>query len=369
MKIGIITIHFSYSYGACLQTLATVKAVEKLGHEGKIIDYQDYYSTRRHRWYTIDSHTSIQSNIKEIIKRVIYGWHRNGEKNFAQFYQELPKTKKVYFSFNELNQLDNDEEFDIVVSGSDQIWNPEIFSNGLQPAYYLGFETKAKKIAYASSMGSYVPDDKTRSLQQSYLRKYSHIGVREQYTSDILNHEMGLMATTVADPTLLLNKEEWRQIQQTIQMPKRYILLYVLNVASFDKKYGDVVRYYKDKFSAEVVQISIYSYKLNCSDKLVANCTMEQFVFAVNNSCVVITDSFHGMTISLLQEKDFVILKMSNPKRIETLLNRIELMDYYCENMDQVKKLSYPIDYSSITPRIEEYRDESLQWLKNSIEK
>lgn len=94
MKIGIITIHFSYSYGACLQTLATVKAVGKLGHEGKIIDYQDYYSTRRHRWYTIDSHASIQSNIKEIIKRVIYGWHRNGEKNFARFYQELPKTKK-----------------------------------------------------------------------------------------------------------------------------------------------------------------------------------------------------------------------------------------------------------------------------------
>lgn len=369
MKIGIITLHFSYSYGACLQTWATVKAIEKLGHEGKVIDYQDYYSTRRHKWYTIDPYVSIQSNIKEIIKRVVYGWHRNGQKNFARFYQELPKTKKVYCSFNELNQLDEDEGFDVVVSGSDQIWNPEIFSNGLQPAYYLGFETKAKRIAYASSMGSYVPDEKIQAIQKKYLKEYSYIGVREQYTSDILNQELGLVATTVADPTLLLTKEEWRKIQQVIQMPKRYILLYVLNVASFDKKYSDVVKYYKNKCNAEVVQVSIYSYKLNCSDKLIDNCTMEQFVFAVSNSCMVITDSFHGMTISLLQEKDFVILKMSNPKRIETLLNRIELIDYYCENIEQVKNLSYPIAYSSVTPRIEEYREESLQWLKNSIEK
>lgn len=50
------------------------------------------------------------------------------------------------------------EPFDVIISGSDQVWNPTCGGlNKLNPIYYLAFADKNryKKIAYASSLGSY----------------------------------------------------------------------------------------------------------------------------------------------------------------------------------------------------------------------
>ena len=39
MKTGLVTFYHIHHYGACLQALATERAVEALGHECEIIDY------------------------------------------------------------------------------------------------------------------------------------------------------------------------------------------------------------------------------------------------------------------------------------------------------------------------------------------
>ena len=39
MNIKIITRHFPANYGSILQSIATQKAIEKLGHKSQIIDY------------------------------------------------------------------------------------------------------------------------------------------------------------------------------------------------------------------------------------------------------------------------------------------------------------------------------------------
>ena len=41
MKVGILTFHNAYNYGAVLQTYATQEIVKSYGHEVEIIDYHN----------------------------------------------------------------------------------------------------------------------------------------------------------------------------------------------------------------------------------------------------------------------------------------------------------------------------------------
>ena len=40
MRTGLITFHFAHHYGAQLQALATMRAIQSLGHDCEIIDYR-----------------------------------------------------------------------------------------------------------------------------------------------------------------------------------------------------------------------------------------------------------------------------------------------------------------------------------------
>ena len=46
MRTGLITFHFAHHYGAQLQALATMRAIQSLGHDCEIIDYRLPHTTR-----------------------------------------------------------------------------------------------------------------------------------------------------------------------------------------------------------------------------------------------------------------------------------------------------------------------------------
>ena len=64
MRVGIITLfHNNYNYGAYLQAYALQKAIESLGYEVKIIDYDRLLDRK------LNKETFIQKIKKRIIKR------------------------------------------------------------------------------------------------------------------------------------------------------------------------------------------------------------------------------------------------------------------------------------------------------------
>ena len=69
MKIGIITIHHSCNYGACLQSFALYKYLELLGYTVEIIDlhrpfHDDYVVSKRFHAYLYREET-----FKQFLKR------------------------------------------------------------------------------------------------------------------------------------------------------------------------------------------------------------------------------------------------------------------------------------------------------------
>lgn len=68
MRAGLITFHFAHHYGAQLQALATMKAIQGLGHDCEIIDYRLPHTTRTNQLFkksgsvrgmASDAHTAL----------------------------------------------------------------------------------------------------------------------------------------------------------------------------------------------------------------------------------------------------------------------------------------------------------------------
>ena len=68
MRTGLITFHFAHHYGAQLQALATMRAIQSLGHDCEIIDYRLPHTTRTNQLFkksggvrgmASDAHTAL----------------------------------------------------------------------------------------------------------------------------------------------------------------------------------------------------------------------------------------------------------------------------------------------------------------------
>ena len=137
MKIGIITILKVNNYGAELQAYALQRVLNLLGYDAEIIDYL-FYKNPQHK-KTIRSKPNFRFGIKKIfverlypiyvkIKMFLNSKNENVRKQrFALFHKKNTRLSKTYKTIDELFEAKMD--YDIYMVGSDQVWNPGIYSS------------------------------------------------------------------------------------------------------------------------------------------------------------------------------------------------------------------------------------------------
>ena len=152
MKIEVVTLHYIYNYGSLLQTYATQKKFESMGHKVETVDY-------------VRPNAKDEKLIDDTVKNKNFG-NPIKNKTFVTLKRfEKKKIKKVSKDFldnyvhltrhyEDYEDLKNNPPIaDVYCTGSDQTWNSE-YNGGLLPAYYLDFAPKGKKkIGYAVSIG------------------------------------------------------------------------------------------------------------------------------------------------------------------------------------------------------------------------
>lgn len=120
MKTGLLTFYHIHHYGAMLQAYATERAVASLGSECEIIDYyvnQDNTLFQRP--------TGLGSAAHDAHTALHYGPLKARYERFEAFSREnLNISGRRYQSLEELRQAEL--PYDVLLSGSDQIWNPKI---------------------------------------------------------------------------------------------------------------------------------------------------------------------------------------------------------------------------------------------------
>ena len=371
MKIGLVTLHNSYSYGACLQAYATYLVLSQMGYDVEFVNYTNSFEQSQNRIISTNPLLGIKGNIVKTLENIFLRQYYNRKASFDHFHRTLKKS--LYFSKIEDMQ---DLKYDILLSGSDQLWNPDIF-NKLDEVFFLNFGVANKRLSYAASAGSYVFSDQERERLSCLLSRYDYISTREERLNQLVTKLTGREdIKNVIDPTLLVTKERWREVASLVPsaVPDRdFILLYMIGVPykEYKRTYLPIVEYYKRRLGLRVYAITSFSFiKVAGTDKSLNILSPEQFIKVIGDASLIITSSFHGVAFSIIQNKLFVALSTANPVRINNLLKILNIdgrvLDSF--NSDTCEALLTPPNYDSVNSILYELRSDSLGWLNNSIE-
>ena len=169
------------------------------------------------------------------------------------------------------------------------------------------------------------------------------------------------------DPTFLLEKEEWIKLMKksTInKIPSKYILTYFVSSNKRSTKYYSIIEKYARKLNIPILAIQFSRAKSTPYDKLILGATIADFLYLLNNSTLMITDSFHGVALSINLEKEFVAIEnVENPERVKHLLNELGLENRIDLDVDEYNT----IDYKSVSEKVNCSRIDTKNWVLEAV--
>ena len=121
------------------------------------------------------------------------------------------------------NLVDIGKKYDIVVAGSDQVFND--VCTKFDETYFLDFVPDKKKYSYAASFGfKELPKEREEDYKRR-LEGFQQLSIREESGCDIVRNLLGRESLCNIDPTFLLNRNEWEKIVVSKER-KPYILVF-----------------------------------------------------------------------------------------------------------------------------------------------
>lgn len=332
-RIGIATIHKSSNFGGSLQAYALYKYLESQGHSVEIIDllrpvhdrfiydsrYKPYRSTRY----------SLKNRLRETVKKMLGHKESKGyaseasKQKFLEFFKDI-KYSKEYRKVREIYK--NAPQYDIYISGSDQLWSP-MHPFSIEPFFLTFAPAGSKKISYATSIGVTELTDREKTDFKRWLSSYEAISVREAEGKQLLDSFItGKNIEVVADPTFLLDIEDWKKLAIAPNIKENYILLFSLTNT---KPLVDFAIRMSKESGKKLVILKGPLLDANNPDYLLENnIGPKEFLGYFDNADIVITDSFHGSVFAMLMgSKNFFsyIQPVSNTgSRITNLLKIVE---------------------------------------------
>lgn len=386
VKVGILTTFFSKNYGAVLQAYATEKIVEKLGHNAEFINYQkasvEHYvpSSVLKDQESLPLTKKVNKKAKNLFlklkrpdRRLVSGSViRNTE--FDGFVKHgLKLSQGTYTSAEDFIAAVPQMPYDVFLCGSDQIWNPVV--HNFDDVYYLNFPTKARKVAYASSVAY------NRFTESEILRicgaiqSIDSISVREKSTVEWMQPYMKKTVNHVIDPTFLLNKEDWLNLKSEKTFDGKYILVYLLNYNEQNKNTVKLISELAREKGYRVICLPYTSIKFpkDIEVEYRYDIAPNDFIQLLSGAQCVITNSFHATALSVnLNVPFFVVASRERNKDLQTRIS--DLLEETGLNNRKIYPdtksicLEEGIDYESVNRIICNRRNEGVAYLKQALE-
>lgn len=316
-QIGILTFHKANNYGAVLQAFALSNYLNSIdGVKAELINYCSPVIEQRNAQlpFAHDIHQSIKKQFKGLLN---YRCISSARKSFDSFRnQYIPLSEPV----TKENIKDVSSKYDVLICGSDQIWNLDITENDY--VYFLDFCVDNQvKFSYAASIGDSSIIDRYSTNYKESLSKFSVISVRESSTKDTLEKLLGYPIRMDVDPVFLLGQNTWTKIAEE---PGRqsYILAFRMGTHKSGEKILDFAQALGKEKGLKVLYLSDkevwYKHK---SVEHYGVASPLQFLGLIQNAEAVVTNSFHATAFSLIFNRDiFVNTNIPRAERIKDLL-------------------------------------------------
>ena len=293
-SVGVMTFLHNDNYGSSLQAYALQQAIREMGHECEHIDYQpDKNEKVRNLLMSGNSPKLILDGIRK--REVLAGQAGARQKSNAipDFYRRRMKLTPPCRNANELRA--QGKKYDILLCGSDQVWNPV----WLNPAYFLTFAGKdARKIAYAASLGVSEPPQAAKvSKIRRWTEDFEAISVREQEGADLMLEMTGKRPEVMPDPVCLLSAEEWSRIAEKPPEGEPYLLCYFIGE---NDEYWRMVRRLHEETGLRVLVMPVTAGSYRSGYELLDGVGPEGFLGAIQGAGCFCTDSFHGLAFGTI---------------------------------------------------------------------
>ena len=390
-RVGIISLfHENINYGGVLQAYALRKVIADMGYVCEQIRYDrtpqniPYESLSKKILHLAKTHlaTAIQNRkILQFIKKgfqhvfstavsIIFGkLYRNKRKaerrkNFKEFSRKYVPSSKIY---NEKTIAQAANEYDIFVTGSDQVWNPSWYS----AASFLPFAPDNKpKIAYAASVGVDNLTEEQYAFMQPMIQRLDYISVREENAVSLLQDMTDKKIEWVLDPTLLLSAEEWNEVAAENPVKEPYVFAYILGdrkdnqkcAEDFAKKKGLKLVTFPFTASGSIRQAffgDIHSYG-----------GPDVWLSLIRDAEYVITDSFHAVVFSIVYRKQFVVLRRSEDwekgsmnSRMYSLCTMFPEIGGRIVGVDGIHVVEDEMQWDGVASALEKEKGRCLSWL------
>lgn len=368
MKIGLITIYHVPNYGSVLQTYATQKILQSLGHEVKVIQY-NYFNDRyykeigrgpsfRERFYPLK--TLLMPKCKAaVLKRF-----RNNFLNFTPPFESQAELEKY-----------NWKDYDAFVVGSDQVWNTKYLLG--DPCFLLQFAPSDKKrYSLSSSFATKTIVDKYASVFKKELSRFSAISVRESHGIAIIHDQLGLAkpVKVTLDPTLLLNKKQWLESFPSLTISRKPYILYYMWAYAFEPRpyIYEVVKHFSREMKCDVVALEGIRDSKDCKDIDFVdadNSTIPQFINLFANASLVVTSSFHGTAFALSFGIPLVSIVPDNvgDDRQSSLLKVCGADNCIVRINSEIESIQPQYDITAVKDKLDYLRQDSINWIKSNI--
>lgn len=362
-KIGILTYHTGYNYGASLQAYALQTVIKRYGLDCETINFETIRFLASREMFSRQI-TRPKELIKILTRIPYYSTLKKRQKLFDKFTNECLSLSKLYRTEQEV--INHAEDYDCIVCGSDQIWNlGEGDAPAANPLFFLNFPKKQRRISYAASFGKWVKEAPNHEdIFLKWLKEFDAISVREQSGVDYVQSK-GLPCEISLDPTVLLDKEDYDEICADRQIQEPYILMFGWHT---NNDLIEVSKRVSGELKLPVYNIVPPPRGIGSGIKRKLDVGPREFLSMIKHAEFVVTNSFHGTAFSATYEKPFLsIVSGKADTRMESLLHQLGLSDYLVTPDKVSRKLMVQPSYADTKEKKTELRAKSFAYLEKAL--
>lgn len=380
MRIGILTYHFSTNYGALMQAYGLRQWLISEGHEASFINYHPAYVEGSTGLRGALDPRQLKSSLKALFLRAAQLRRRlagnpQQEKQFEQFRREvLGVSSPALQDEREVEAFLNSPEgrFDVLICGSDQIWNPSP-PKGLDRSYFLAFDSAAgdaRRIAYAPSFGRGALDPRHAEEARRCISKLDAVSVREASGATIVKQLAGITPAVVPDPTILLGDFS-ALTSRAESISEGHVFCYALRSAQGIREIAELAG---ETFGQPVLSPD-NPHRRWREIGITVHPSPAGWAALIERAGYVVTNSFHGTAFAILMQKPFLVAglggaRLSLNDRALNLLRAVGLEDRFIP-ADRIglarDRLLAPIDWSQVEAALATLQEQGRSYLRREL--
>lgn len=342
------------NYGSFLQAFSLKNTVESMGHDCVFLDiaddngtfdYAERYAPKGY-WY------------RSLYRKLMYPSHK-------RMYQEREYLfkKKLLPLLNMTPEYSKTEDCDVVIFGSDEIFNCCQESPWGKTLNLLGKNIQADKmISYAASFGfttiEMLKENGMYDMAAACLKRFDALSVRDSNSAEIVKELVEKELEKHLDPVLIYDYPQRKKYKPHL---KNYVVVYGYDNRICEPDMIECIQQFARKRRLKTVALGMQQ------DWCDINYLPHPFelLSLIEQADYVVTDTFHGTIFSIKYQKQFAtIIRNNNSQKLSDLLATFGLCERNIRNAQDIEKIlesSYNKD--CVRQTISKQKEATLRYL------